>query len=70
MQTFQLEESKIPKDHLRMWWDVHAAQAAAMVVARAGVISAEVDKAARTELTRRGLGVYFTHRLGHGDRDT
>lgn len=67
-QTFQLEESEIPEDHTQMWWAVHAAQTAALDVARAGIITAEVDKVARTELTRRGLGPYFTHRLGHGDR--
>lgn len=67
VQTFQLEESEIPEDHSRMWWDVHAAQTAAFRVARAGIVTAEVDKVARTELTRRGLGPYFTHRLGHGD---
>jgi len=49
-----------------MWWDVHAAQTAALRVAKAGIVTAEVDKVARTELTRRGLGPYFTHRLGHG----
>jgi len=65
-RTFQLEESEIPEDHSRIWWDVHAAQTAALRVARAGIITAEVDKVARTELTRRGLGPYFTHRLGHG----
>ncbi|KAF8436944.1 peptidase M24, structural domain-containing protein [Boletus edulis BED1] len=65
-RTFQLEESEIPEDYARIWWDVHAAQTAAMRVARAGVITAEVDKAARAELARRGLSPYFTHRLGHG----
>lgn len=67
MQTFQLEESEIPEDYLRMWWDVHAAQTTALRIARAGIITAEVDKAARTELAGRGLGPYFTHRLGHGE---
>ncbi|KAF8558450.1 Creatinase/aminopeptidase [Imleria badia] len=65
-RTFQLEESEIPEDHSRLWLAVHAAQTAAFRIARAGIITAEVDKAARTELTRRGLGPYFTHRLGHG----
>ncbi|KAH0830408.1 peptidase M24, structural domain-containing protein [Lanmaoa asiatica] len=65
-RTFQLEESEIPEDHSRMWWDVHAAQTTALHTARAGTITAEVDKAARAELTGRGLGPYFTHRLGHG----
>ena len=50
-----------------MWWDVYAAQTTALRVARAGIITAEVDRAARTELSGRGLGPYFTHRLGHGN---
>ncbi|KAI9569078.1 peptidase M24, structural domain-containing protein [Boletus coccyginus] len=65
-RTFQLEESEIPEDHSRIWWDVHAAQTAALRIARAGTITADVDKVARAELTRRGLGPYFTHRVGHG----
>ncbi|KIJ60667.1 hypothetical protein HYDPIDRAFT_138923 [Hydnomerulius pinastri MD-312] len=65
-RTFHLAESQIPKDHLKLWWDVHAAQTAAQATAGAGVITSDVDKAARTELTGRGLGRYFTHRLGHG----
>lgn len=66
-QTFQLEESEIPEDHSQIWWDVHTAQTTALRVARAGIITAEVDRAARAELTGRGVGPYFTHRLGHGD---
>ncbi|KAG9318276.1 peptidase M24, structural domain-containing protein [Chiua virens] len=65
-RTFQLEESQIPEDHSRIWWDVHVAQSTALGTARAGVFTADVDKAARSELTGRGLGPYFTHRLGHG----
>ncbi|KAF9239642.1 peptidase M24, structural domain-containing protein, partial [Melanogaster broomeanus] len=65
-RTFQLKESQIPEDHYQLWWDVHAAQTAAQLAARAGVITAEVDKAARALLIGRGLGPYFTHRLGHG----
>ncbi|KAF8840976.1 Creatinase/aminopeptidase [Paxillus ammoniavirescens] len=65
-RTFQLEESQIPGDHYELWWDVHAAQTAAQRTAKAGIITAEVDKAARAELSGRGLGPYFTHRLGHG----
>ncbi|KAG8217334.1 peptidase M24, structural domain-containing protein [Butyriboletus roseoflavus] len=65
-RTFRLEESEIPEDHSRMWWDVHAAQATALRIARAGIVTAEVDQAARTELNKRGFGPYFTHRLGHG----
>ncbi|KAF9228642.1 peptidase M24 [Gyrodon lividus] len=65
-RTFQLEESQIPGDHHELWWDVYAAQTAAQLTAKAGIITAEVDRAARAELIGRGLGPYFTHRLGHG----
>lgn len=68
-QTFQLKDSQIPEDHVRMWWDVHYAQETALHIAKAGIITAEVDSAARKALNERGLGSYFTHRLGHGDRN-
>ncbi|KAH7889898.1 Creatinase/aminopeptidase [Phlebopus sp. FC_14] len=65
-RTFQLKESQIPEEHYKFWWDVRAAQTAAQNTAKAGVDTAEVDRAARAELVGRGLGQYFTHRLGHG----
>jgi Xaa-Pro dipeptidase len=45
---------------------VHAAQDAAMARVRPGVPAQEIDRAARTVITKGGYGQYFTHRLGHG----
>jgi Xaa-Pro aminopeptidase len=42
------------------------AQERAIECAKAGVEAGEVDAAARRQLTRRGLGRYFTHSTGHG----
>ncbi|KAJ7771707.1 peptidase M24, structural domain-containing protein [Mycena metata] len=61
--TVALAESEIPEEHLQIWHDVRAAQNAAIDIAYAGVIAAEVDKAARSSLDN---SKYFTHRLGHG----
>lgn len=62
-QTVALPGSEIPKEHLKLWHDVHSAQRAAMSAAHEGVIAAQVDKAARSSLNN---SKYFTHRLGHG----
>jgi Xaa-Pro aminopeptidase len=48
---------------------IHRAQTAALVTARPGVPTAEVDAAARKVIVNAGYGpgfTYFTHRLGHG----
>jgi Xaa-Pro aminopeptidase len=42
------------------------AQEAAKKAIRPGVTAGAVDKAARSVLTRHGLGRYFTHSTGHG----
>ncbi|KAJ7184256.1 peptidase M24, structural domain-containing protein [Mycena filopes] len=62
-RTVALPGSVIPEDHLQIWHDVRAAQNAAISTAYAGVVAAEVDKAARSSLENSN---YFTHRLGHG----
>ncbi|KAJ6547073.1 Creatinase/aminopeptidase [Mycena capillaripes] len=62
-RTVALTGSEIPKEHLKLWHDVHSAQIAAMSTAHEGVIAAQVDKAARSSLNN---SKYFTHRLGHG----
>ena len=67
-------------DMTRCWWygarprspygevagAVEQAQARAAALARPGVPAAHLDRAAREYLESRGLGRYFTHRLGHG----
>ena len=48
---------------------VHQAQTAAVKTARPGVVTGEVDAAARKVITDGGYGpgfTYFTHRVGHG----
>ncbi|KAJ7043199.1 Creatinase/aminopeptidase [Mycena alexandri] len=62
-RTVALAKSEIPEEHIQIWRDVRAAQNAAISTAYAGVIAAEVDKAARSSLDN---SKYFTHRLGHG----
>lgn len=70
MQTFALKEqdgSSIPEEHLAIWKRVHRAQLLAMTVAHNGSVTKEVDEMARTYLSVKGYGEYFTHRLGHGE---
>lgn len=50
----------------RMYEAVQAAHAAAMKVVRPGARAADVDQAARHELTTRGFGAEFTTPSGHG----
>ena len=45
---------------------VEEAQQAALAAARPGRTVAEVDRAARKSLQRRGLAKFFTHSTGHG----
>ena len=45
---------------------MHAAQARGLATAGDGVISQDVDAAARSVIAEAGFGKYFTHRLGHG----
>ncbi|KAJ7724070.1 Creatinase/aminopeptidase [Mycena maculata] len=62
-RTVALTGSEIPAEHEKLWYDVRAAQSAAIGTAHEGVVAAEVDKAARASLNN---SKYFTHRLGHG----
>lgn len=70
-QTFALEASKIPAEHMRIWTTVQAAQRKAHDAVRRGVTGREVDAAARKEVegraTRREEAQGFTHRLGECD---
>jgi len=45
---------------------VRAAQDAALAVVRAGVLTSDVDRAAREVLSNRGFGEAFLHATGHG----
>ena len=56
-----------PLPRAAAWHDaVRAAHAAALAAVRAGVRAVDVDGAARTVLTDRGLGEGFGHGTGHG----
>ncbi len=50
----------------RMYQAVHEASRAALAAIRPGICAAEVDKAARQVLTKRGFGEEFRHATGHG----
>jgi len=50
----------------RTYDEVVSAQEKAIAAAGLGVSVGAVDAAARTHLTRAGLGRFFTHRTGHG----
>lgn len=50
---------------LAMYDAVSAARAAALAQIRPGAAAADVDAAARTVLTDRGFGEFFTHGIGH-----
>ncbi len=56
-----------PGTEAREWYDsVLAAQSAAIAAVRPGRPAADIDRAARTVLEDRGLGLLFTHGTGHG----
>ena len=55
-----------PKKFREVYNLVHDAQDAAMERVRPGVAAQEIDRAARSVITKGGYGQYFTHRLGHG----
>jgi Xaa-Pro dipeptidase len=56
-----------PSDRFRRVFNtVHAAQTAAMQLARPGVECQDLDRAARRVIVEAGFGEFFTHRLGHG----
>jgi Xaa-Pro aminopeptidase len=65
-RTFALRGSHIPTQALEKWFLVQAAQQAAARAAKAGALASDVDAAARKVIEGKGLGKWFTHRLGHG----
>ncbi len=58
--------SEPPGEAVRAYEVVLTAQMAAIEAARAGMTGRELDAVARNEISRHGLGDYFTHGLGHG----
>ena len=66
-RTFALRDSHIPTQALEKWFLVQTAQEAAAKAAKEGALASDVDAAARNAIERKGLGKWFTHRLGHGE---
>ena len=64
--TRTLHVGRPPKEACRVYQAVQDAQQAAVEAVRPGQTVAEVDRAARSLLKKRGLGAYFTHSTGHG----
>lgn len=56
----------VPARLRRMYNVVREAQQLALDAARGNMSAADLDAVARTHITRRGFGKYFTHSLGHG----
>ncbi len=55
-----------PDDRQRAMYEaIFAARSAALAAVRPGAHAADVDGAARSVLTDRGFGEYFTHGIGH-----
>ena len=55
------------KDELRTIYDVvYLAQTQAIEAIKVGIPAKNIDQVARTIITERGYGDYFTHGLGHG----
>jgi len=66
-RTFALPDSHIPTQALEKWFLVQTAQQAAAGAAKEGALASDVDAAARNVIGGKGLGKWFTHRLGHGE---
>ncbi|KAF8078097.1 Creatinase/aminopeptidase [Lyophyllum atratum] len=65
-RTVALRDSKVSAENRHIWNQVHSAQTIALHTAHAGILTRQVDEAARARLTAGGYASYFTHRLGHG----
>ena len=68
-RTFALLDSHVPTQALEKWFLVQTAQEAAARAAKEGALVSDVDAAARSVIAGKGLGKWFTHRLGHGQWD-
>jgi len=64
--TRTVHVGKPSDDARKMYEAVREAQQAGLGAVRSAVTVGEVDRAARHQLARRGLGKYFTHSTGHG----
>lgn len=63
-RTFVFREAR--GEFRRMYEVVLAAQLAGIEAARAGRLTADVDRASRRVIEEAGYGEYFVHRTGHG----
>ena len=57
---------KAPKDYLRVYETMLAAQEAGRAAAVPGALAREVNAACRAPIEEAGLGEHFRHRMGHG----
>jgi len=64
-RTFALRGSRIPTQAIEKRFLVQTAQQGAASVAE-GALASDVDAAARDVIVGKGLGKWFTQRLGHG----
>jgi len=59
IRTFALRNSRIPTQALEKWFLIQTAQQVAARAAKEGALASDV-------IAGKGLGKWFTHRLGHG----
>ncbi len=64
--TRVLVTSKIPPKFFKVYEVVLAAQSAAIVALKPGVMVSEIDRIAREVIEQAGMGPRFNHGLGHG----
>jgi len=65
-RTFALRDSRIPTQALEKWFLVQTARQVVARAAKEGALASNVNAAARDVIVGKGLGKWFTHRLGHG----
>lgn len=64
--TRVLVTSRIPPKFPKVYDTVLAAQTAAIAAMKPGVMVSEIDRIARSEIEKAGMGPKFNHGLGHG----
>jgi Xaa-Pro aminopeptidase len=65
-RTFLPAHSSIDPKLLDIWYTVYAAQSAAIELMKVNQTCSVIDAASRRVIEDKGLGKFFTHRLGHG----
>jgi Xaa-Pro aminopeptidase len=65
-RTILPSRSNVSEELMDVWKTVHAAQGAAIELMKPNETCSVVDAASRAVIGNKGLGEFFTHRLGHG----